>query len=81
MGALRLVFKMRARRLAAIGGAVTVLSIVMEPFAQQVVAYRQREVVVGSASVGKALAYDAGLSLDTCKYCNLSWWRLKAEMR
>ncbi|KAG4439799.1 hypothetical protein IFR05_004697, partial [Cadophora sp. M221] len=65
MGALRLVFKMRARRLAAIGGAVTVLSIVMEPFAQQVVAYRQREVVVGRASVGRALAYDAGLSLDT----------------
>ncbi|KAK0102987.1 hypothetical protein ONS96_005600 [Cadophora gregata f. sp. sojae] len=65
MGALRLVFKMRARRLAAIGGAVTVLSIVMEPFTQQVVAYRQREVVSGTARVGKALAYDAGLSLDT----------------
>jgi len=65
MGALRLVFKMQARRLAAVGGLVTVLSVVMEPFTQQVVAYRQREVVVGRANVGRALAYDAGLSLDT----------------
>lgn len=65
MGALRLVFRMRVRRLAAVGGLVTVLSVVMEPFTQQVVAYKAREVVVGRASVGRALAYDAGLSLDT----------------
>jgi len=72
MGALRLVFKMQARRLAAVGGLVTVLSVVMEPFTQQVVAYRQREVVVGRANVGRALAYDAGLSLDTRKCFRIS---------
>jgi hypothetical protein len=41
--------------------------MVMDPFAQQIVSYPVRTVDAALAVVGRAQAYDAGLSLDSCK--------------
>jgi len=71
IGAARLIFRTNVVRLAALGGLVVVVSLLMDPFTQQIVSYPSRSVQAGTASVGRALAYDAGIALNTCKFWNL----------
>lgn len=66
LGAVQLLLKTKAMKLAALGSLITVLSLVMDPFAQQIVSYPTRSVVVNKATVGTAQTYDAGLDLNTC---------------
>jgi hypothetical protein len=68
MGALRLIVKTRGLKLVALGSVVTVLSIFMDPFAQQIVSYPSRSVIIGKASVGRAQSYNPGLDLSRCRY-------------
>jgi len=79
LGAARLIFKTRAVRLAAVGAAITVLSLVMDPASQQIVGFPERSVIVGGASVGRAQAYDAGLLLESCKFLLNIFSRLGGE--
>lgn len=65
LGAVQLLLKTKAMKLAALGSLITVLSLVMDPFAQQIVSYPTRSVVVNKATVGTAQTYDAGLDLNT----------------
>lgn len=44
--------------LVGVGAIIMLLAIVMDPFAQQIVAYPTRKVDVGVASVGRAQSYD-----------------------
>jgi hypothetical protein len=67
LGALRLAWTTKGANLVVLGCAVTVLCMVMDPFAQQIVSYPVRTVDAALAVVGRAQAYDAGLSLDSCK--------------
>lgn len=57
MGSLRLIFSEKGIRLVAIGGLITVLAMVMDPFTQQIVYYPTRNVAVGNATVGGAQAF------------------------
>lgn len=67
VGALRLIFRTKGASLVALGSLVAVFSLVMDPFAQQIVSYRTRSVDTHPASVGRAQSYDAGLLLSSSK--------------
>jgi len=62
VGAVRLMFRTKAG-LIALGSTVAILSLVMDPFAQQIVSYPSRFIYTNSAIVGRAQAYDAGIPL------------------
>ena len=66
-GAVRLMFRTRSG-LIMLGSLVAVLALVVDPFAQQIVSYPLRSVVVETASVGRAQWYDAGLDLGSCMH-------------
>jgi len=66
VGAVRLMFRTKAS-LVALGSLVAILSLVMDPFAQQIVSYPSRFIYTNSATVGRAQAYDAEISLLTRK--------------
>jgi hypothetical protein len=66
IGAVRLIFRTRAS-LVALGSVVAILSLVMDPFAQQIVSYPERSIYTNSATVGRAQAYDAGIPLISRK--------------
>jgi hypothetical protein len=69
LGAAKLILQTSAFHLATLGGLITILSLVMDPFAQQILSYRSRNVVVsgGWATVWRAQAYDEQVDLSTCK--------------
>jgi len=68
LGAAKLILQTSAFHLATLGGIVTILSLVMDPFAQQILSYRSRNVNSGSASVWRAQAYDEQVDLSSCKF-------------
>ncbi|KAE9377208.1 hypothetical protein N431DRAFT_555454 [Stipitochalara longipes BDJ] len=63
-GAMRLMFRTKSF-LIVLGSLVAVLALVVDPFAQQIVSYPLRSVVVETAAVGRAQAYDAKLNLSS----------------
>ncbi|KAL8999341.1 MAG: hypothetical protein Q9169_001767 [Polycauliona sp. 2 TL-2023] len=70
LGALQLLYSLRARHLAFIGAIVVVLANFFDPFVQQVVVYRSRSVPSGSApEIVKSRVYfarsDEGLPLPS----------------
>jgi hypothetical protein len=67
LGAAMLILRTRTMKLAALGSMITVLSLVMDPFAQQIVSYPARDVVVSKATMGTTQIYDAGLDISTCE--------------
>ena len=67
LGSIRLILRMKAIQFVAVGGLITVLSMLLDPFIQQIVSYPARSIEVGSASIGRAQAYDANLWIAICK--------------
>jgi hypothetical protein len=69
IGAVRLMFRTRTG-LIALGSLVAVLSLVIDPFAQQIVSYPERPILskMATARVGRAQTYDAGLGLKSRKH-------------
>lgn len=68
MGAAKLVMQTSAFHLATLGGIITILALVMDPFAQQILAYPSRNVLSGRAEVWRAQSYDEQVDLSSCKY-------------
>lgn len=67
MGAVKLIIQTSAFHLATLGSLITILSLVMDPFAQQILSYPERIVQVGTARVTRAQAYNEQVDLSTCK--------------
>ena len=75
-GAVKLMFRTKTG-LIALGSLVAILSLVMDPSAQQIVSYRQRSVYTNTASVGRAQYYDAGIAVSSSKSSGVgSEWRI-----
>ncbi|KAJ2998656.1 hypothetical protein NUW58_g252 [Xylaria curta] len=60
-GAIKLLFTVRGGFLGSFGAAVSIITLLLGPFAQQIVTYQAREVErLDGASVSRALNYTAG---------------------
>lgn len=66
-GAAQLIIRTSAFHLATLGSLITILSLVMDPFAQQILSYPQRTIQIGRASAKRAQFYDEQVDLSTCK--------------
>lgn len=82
MGAAQLIIRTSAFHLATLGSLITILSLVMDPFAQQILSYPQRTIHVGHASVKRAQVYDEGVDLSTLDSGLLAGpdWGMKAAV-
>jgi len=63
-GSLLLLIRTKGQALAALGALITLFSLALDPFFQQVVDYPERWALLGNSSIPKVIAYNPRLGLE-----------------